>query len=115
MPVNNVNIHTLEDLKREERALRLRIRVKEEALQARINHIPGELFYSGVDNVLPGFLKGKVSALALGAGKGIINGFFLSKSPVTAGGLKILQAVKPSGLIRKARWVVSSVFTRKKR
>ena len=107
-------IRSMKDLKKEEHAVRLRIRAREEELQARINHIPGELFYSGVDNILPNFIKGKVSSFALGAGKGIINSFFISGSPVTSGGLKILQAVKPSGLVKKAQTAITAVFRKKK-
>ena len=107
------SIRSLNDLKREEQALRLRIRTREEILRERLNHIPGELFYSGVDNVLPNFIKGKISSLALGAGRGVINSFFLKTAPVATGRLKVLQAVKPSGLLKKAGSAISSIFRKK--
>ena len=107
-------IHSLKDLKREETALRLRILARETELRKRINHIPGELFYSGVDNILPNMIKGKVSSFALNAGKGMINSFLVSKLPAATGGFKILEAVRPSGLLKKAQTVVSSVFKRMK-
>lgn len=108
------SIRSLPDLKREEQALRLRIREHESVLRERLNHIPGELFYSGVDNVLPNFIKGKISSLALGAGRGVINSFFLKKAPVAYGSLKVLQAVKPSGLIKKAGSIFTSVFKKRR-
>ena len=111
---SNNSIRSLADLKREEQALRLRIRSQEEVLRERINHVPGELFYSGVDNILPNLIKGKISSLALGAGRGVINSFFLKKAPVAQTGLKLLQKVKPSGLIKKAGSVVSGIFKKKR-
>ncbi|MBE7172059.1 MAG: hypothetical protein INR73_15840 [Williamsia sp.] len=112
-PTNN-SIRSLEDLRVEQQALRQRIRAREEVLRERISHVPGELFYSGVDNVLPGFIRGKVSSLALGAGRGLINSFFLKKSPVAFKGLKVLQAAKPSGLLRKAGGAIGSLFKKKR-
>ena len=111
---SNPPIRSLADLRIHEQALRLRIRAREEELQKRINHIPGELFYSGVDNIIPNLIKGKVSSLALNAGRGVINSFFLHKSPLSTGGLKILQAVKPSGLVQKAQSALTSVFKKVK-
>lgn len=108
-------IHSFQDLKREEKALRQRIRIREEQLQAKLNHIPGELFYSGVDNILPNLIKGRVSNFALGAGRGLINTLFLKRSPLPLGPLKVLSVVKPSGLLRKAGAGIAALLTRKKK
>lgn len=108
------SIRSLPDLRREQQALRLRIRAREEVLRERISHVPGELFYSGVDNVLPNIIKGKISSFALGAGRGLINSFFLQKAPVAVGGLKILQKVKPSGILKKAGSLVTGIWKKKR-
>ena len=110
----NNPIRTLQHLRQEQAVLQQRIRARETVLRERISHVPGELFYSGVDNVLPNIIKGKISSLALGAGRGVINSFFLKKAPLAAGGLKMLQGTKPSGLIRKAGSVISSVFKKRR-
>ena len=112
-PTNNT-IRSLQQLRQEQAALQLRIRARETTLRERISHVPGELFYSGVDNILPNIIKGKISSLALGAGRGVINHFFLQKAPVAVGGLKILQRAKPSGLIKKAGSLISSVFKKRR-
>ncbi len=114
MPEHNT-IRSIADLRREERALRQRIRVKEEELLGRINKIPGELFYSSVDNILPNFIKGRVSSVALNAGRGVINTFFLKRAPAISGPLKILTIVKPSNLLKKAGTGISAIFKRKKK
>jgi hypothetical protein len=113
-PVNNTgNITSAEDLKKELIATRLRIQVKENELRSRFREVPGELFYSGVDSVLPSIISGKVSSLALTAGKGLINNFFVRKA-VSAGTGHLLKTLKPSGIIRKVTSGIGSLIKKKK-
>ena len=110
---NKGNITTTEDLKKELIATRLRIQVKENELRNRFREVPGELFYSGVDSVIPSMLSGKVSSLALTAGKGLINHFFVRKA-VSAGTGHLLKTLKPSGVIRKLTSGIGSLIRKKK-
>jgi hypothetical protein len=105
-------IDSMEGLRQEQQNVRSRIRSRENELRKRVHQIPGELFYSGVDSVIPSFLSGKVSSFALNAGKGLINNFFVRKAART-GGTAILNVLKPSGILRKAGSVIRSVIKRK--
>lgn len=103
----------MEDLKKEQYAVRLRILDQEAALRRKLNQVPGELFYSGMDSMIPSMLTGKVSSFALNAGKGMINHFFVKRA-VSAGGLSFLKLVKPSGILRKAGAVIKAIVKRKR-
>jgi len=109
---SNGYIGSMEALKKEKYALERRLREQEDELRRRVQQVPGEMFYSGMDSIIPSFLSGKVSSLALNAGKGLINNFFVRKA-ATAGGLKILDAVKPSGLIRRLGSAYKAVLKKK--
>lgn len=109
---SNQHIHSMEDLKKEQQAVRLRIGEQETALKNKLNQVPGELFYSGMDSMIPSFLSGRVSSFALNAGKGLINQFFVRKA-ISSGGSKLLNIVKPSGILRKARLVLKAIVRRK--
>ncbi|HZG23275.1 MAG TPA: hypothetical protein VEZ17_01785 [Chitinophagaceae bacterium] len=93
-------INSMYDLKKEQQLVRARILEKEDALRKRVQQLPGELFFSGVDSVIPSMLTGKVSNFALNAGKGLINNFFVKKA-VSTSGFKILDVIKPSGIFKK--------------
>lgn len=97
---HNYYIGSMEALKKEQLNARVRIQEKENELRKRVQQVPGELFYSGMDSVIPSMLSGKVSSFALNAGKGLINNFFVRKA-VTTGGFKLLNFVKPSGILKK--------------
>lgn len=108
----NYTIGSMEDLKKEQTSVRLRLQQKENELRRRMQQVPGELFYSGMDSVIPSILSGKVSSFALNAGKGLINNFFVRKA-VTAGSLKLLSVARPSGILKKIRGVYKSIGRRK--
>ncbi len=108
----DVQISSLEDLRKEILRTRARINHREDELRKRFQQVPGELFYSGVDSMIPNILTGKISSFALNAGKGIINNFFVRKAATGAPGL--LRLPKPSGVIRKLRSVVKAVIRKKK-
>jgi hypothetical protein len=107
------NITCTEDLRKELHNTRLRILQKEDELRKRMRQVPGELFYSGMDSIIPSMLSGKVSSFALNAGKGLINNFFVKKA-VTAGSFGLLRALKPSGLVRKLQSGFRAIVKKKK-
>ena len=106
-------ITSLEDLRKEIRCSRLRINEQENQLRKRLHQVPGELFYSGMDSVIPNILTGKISSFALNAGKGMINNFFVRKA-ATTGGLKLLSLLKPSGALRKLRSAYKAITGKRK-
>src|SRR5690242_14310299 len=97
---NRTEITSIKDLKWQQELSRRRLAEKEEELRARMQQVPGELFYSGIDRMIPSMLSGRVSSFALNAGKGLINNFFVRKA-VTSGGLGVLKLAKPSGILKK--------------
>ena len=107
------SINSLEELKLHQEATRLRIRDKEQQIRLKIQEVPGELFYSSMDSVIPNFLTGKVSSMALSAGRGMINHFFVKKA-ISHGGPAILKLAKPSGLLKKISSVVGAIARRRK-
>lgn len=72
-------INTVEDLQREQRRLKGRIRVQEKELRQRIKQVPGELFYASVNSVVPAILSGKITTAALNLGKNLVNKVFVKK------------------------------------
>ena len=108
------SINSLEELKLHQEATRLRIRDKEQQIRLKMQEMPGELFYSGMDSVIPNFLTGKVSSMALSAGRGMINHFFVKKA-ISHGGPAILKLAKPSGLLKKISSVVGAIARKRKK
>ena len=106
------SIASMQDLIKEKQALQLRLRAQENELRRRVNQVPGEMCYASVDRVISSFLSGKVSSFALNAGKGVINNFFVRRA-VEAGSLKLLNVVKPSGLMRRVGTAFKSLRKKK--
>ncbi len=106
------DILSIKDLRGQQKLSKLRLLEKEELLRKRMQQVPGELFYSGLDRIIPNMLSGKVSHFALNAGKGLINNYFVRKA-VTEGGIGILKLAKPSGILKKIGAVVSAVTRRR--
>lgn len=105
-------INSLEELLLHQQATRLRIKDKEQQIRLKMQEVPGQLFYSGMDSVIPTFLSGKVSSFALNAGKGVINHFFVKRA-INQGAPGLLKLAKPSGLLKKISSVIR--FVSKKR
>ena len=108
------SINTLEELRLHQKATRLRIKDKEQQIRLKMQEVPGELFYSGMDSVIPGFLSGKVSSFALNAGKGVINHFFVKKA-ISSTAPGILKLARPSGLLKKISSVIRSVGKKRRK
>lgn len=109
---HNYHISSMDALKKEQFNARLRVQEKENELRRRVQQVPGELFYSGMDSIIPSMLTGKVSSFALNAGKGLINNFFVRKA-VTTGGFKLLNALKPSGILKKLQYGFKALVKKK--
>ena len=66
-------LYTKESLQQEQRRLKRVIRQQEQDLRQRVQKLPGELVYAGVDAVLPPVLTGSITNGILHAGKNFIN------------------------------------------
>jgi len=93
------SINTIEDLQREQRLLKARIRLQEKELRQRVKQVPGELFYAGVNSVVPAMLSGKITATALNFGKNLINKAFVKKEDGEETNSKLFSAAKQMGLL----------------
>jgi hypothetical protein len=85
------------DVQREQRRLRATIKMQEKELRQRVHKVPGELFYSGVNAVVPHFLNGKLTASALNAGRELINKSFQKKNG-TGDNNALVTAAKQAGI-----------------
>jgi len=111
--ITHGSIASSEDLRKEIQQTRYRILEKENELRKRVKQVPGELFYSSMDSIIPSMLSGKVSSFALNAGKGLINNFFVRKA-ITAGSFNLLRALKPSRIVKKLQYGIKSITRKKK-
>ena len=91
------HIKSVDDLKREQFAVRQRIKMHQDSIQRKMYEIPAEIAAAGANTLIPGFLKGKVTNAALNGGKNLINKFFV---PEEKGGV-VPGLIKHSGLIKK--------------
>jgi len=105
------SIHTRESLQEEQARLKCVIKMQETELRQRVQKVPGELFYAGIDAVIPGALTGRISDMILSAGRKFINKSVVKKD---AGNTARLVAVaKQAGLFTLLKFVYNS-FIRKK-
>ncbi len=81
-PANNPPINSIEDLQKEMRRVRKRIKVQEEALGKRWNQLPGEAVKATASAILPVFLGNE---LAAGVAKLLKGAFELLKGHKTGG------------------------------
>ena len=105
-------LYTRESLREEQIRLKRVIREQELALRQRLQQLPGEAFFAGVDAVIPPILTGKISNSVLGAGRTIINKAVNAK---TKGNSNALAAMlKQAGLFSLAKFAYDS-FVRRRR
>jgi len=105
-------IYTKETLQQEERRLKLLIKQQESELRQRVQKLPGELFYAGVDAVIPTVLSGKITGTVLNAGKNFINKSVLKKTDGNTS--KLVTAAKQAGLFTLLK-IAYSAFIKKGR
>ena len=106
------SIETIEDLQREQRRLKARIRVQEKDLRARVQQVPGELFYAGVNAVVPAFLSGKITSTALNFGKNLVDKLFAKKEGEEDNS-KLVNSVKQMGLLTVVRFAFNAFMKKK--
>ncbi len=105
-------LYTKESLQQEQRRLKQVIRQQEKDLRQRVQKLPGELVYAGVDAVLPPVLTGRITHGILNAGKNFINKSIVQK---TAGNTsRLVTAAKQAGLITLLKFAYR-VFIKKKK
>ena len=105
------NHYTRQTLQEEQTRLKRVIKMQETELRQRVQKVPGELFYAGIDAVIPGALTGRISNMILNAGRNFINKSVVKKD---AGNTARLVAVaKHAGLFTLLKFVYNS-FIRKK-
>jgi hypothetical protein len=112
MNPKNELIRSAEDLRREQQRLRLIIKAQEQELRQRVQKVPGELFYSGVNSVLPAIVRGRVTATVLNAGRELINKSFVKKE---GDGIntKLVTAAKQAGIFTILK-IAFKAFMKKK-
>ena len=105
------SIHTRESLQEEQARLKRVIKMQETELRQRVQKVPGELFYAGIDAVIPGALTGRISNMILNAGRNFINKSVVKKD---AGNTARLVAVaKQAGLFTLLKFAYNSFIRRK--
>ena len=105
-------MYTRESLQQEQRRLKQVIRQQEKDLRQRVQKLPGELLYAGVDSILPPVLTGRITHGILNAGKNFINKSIVKK---TAGNTsRLVTAAKQAGLVALLKFGYN-MFIKKKR
>lgn len=103
--------YSRESLQQEQRRLQLVIKEQEAALRQRVQQLPGELLYAGVDAVLPVAITGKTSHAILSAARDFINKHLLKK---TNGNTSTLVAMaKQAGLLTVLRIAWKAFYRRR--
>lgn len=98
-------IGNLEELHAARKVVKRRVREDEALLKDRLQELPGQLLYTGVKNILPPLLKGSVTNSVLGAGKALIDHFFIKKhGPAAEPSKGIPDSLKRAGILTAVRW-----------
>ena len=91
------HIKSIENLQEEKFRVRERIREHESQFKRKFEQLPGELAVAGANNLIPRFLRGKVTNTALQGGKFLIDKFFVSDA--NSGKPTLLGKAKKTGVI----------------
>jgi hypothetical protein len=108
----STRIGSLEDLIREQKKVKATLRIQEEDLRSRVRRVPGELFYSGLNSVIPPMLSGKITNTVLNTGKDWVNRYFSGQDPQKPDS-KLMTAIKQVGIFSLLRFAFRA-FIRKK-
>jgi hypothetical protein len=107
------HIDNIDDLRKETSRLSIVVLEQENELKLLLKTLPKELVKSGVSNVVPSFLKGKMSGVALTAGTALLSNFFVKKG--ATGSMGILgSTLKKAGLVALGRLALKWLFNKKK-
>ncbi|WP_133991617.1 hypothetical protein [Dinghuibacter silviterrae] len=104
MTKKKMNITNIEELAAARKVVRKRVKEDEALLKERLQELPGQLFYTGVKYVVPPLLSGGVTNTVLGAGKSLIDLFFIKKEDGAKNGLP--TALKKAGILTALKWGV---------
>jgi hypothetical protein len=104
-------IHTKENLQQEQRRLKGIIKQQEADLRQRVQKLPGELLYAGVDSVLPAVLTGTISNKILTAGKNFVNKSVIKKASGNTS--RLVTAAKQAGVFTLLK-IAYNAFIKKK-
>ena len=101
-------ISNLAELKATRKVVKRRVREDEALLKDRLQELPGQLLYTAVKNILPPLLKGGVANTVLGAGKLLVDHFFIKKHTQAdeSSAKGIPASLKKAGLLTAIRWGV---------
>lgn len=105
-------IYTKESLQQEQRRLKQVIKTQEKELRQRVQKLPGELLYAGVDAVLPPVVTGKISHSILNAAKNFINKSIVKKNSGNTS--RLVTAAKQAGLMTLLKFAYRMFIGKKK-
>lgn len=105
------HIDNMEDLLAEQRRLKVLLRQQEIELKERVQQLPGEAVYAGLNAVVPTFLSGKITGGILGAARSLVNKFF-SKESEPQSNSALFNALKQAGFFSLLK-VAYRVFVKK--
>ncbi len=92
-----IYIDSIEALQQEQIRLKLRIKEQEAALRRRVQQVPGELFSSGVNAIVPAVISGKIVSSVIGLGKNLVDKAFIKKDGKSNS--KLITAAKQAGIV----------------
>lgn len=99
---NTSHIKSLDDIVTERQRLKTRLNFYEKEFRRKFQELPAELAAAGANNLIPRFLRGKVTDTALSGGKFLINKFFVSGDDAKP---SIIGRSKAGGLFSVAKTV----------
>jgi hypothetical protein len=104
-------LYTKESLQEEQRRLKRVIKEQEAALRERVQKLPGELMYVGVDAILPVAFTGKISDKILTAGKNLINKSIVQKT--SGNTARLVTMAKQAGVFALLKVAYNAIIKRK--
>lgn len=103
------HINSLNDLAKEQIAVKARIRLREEELKTHFKQLPKEALKFGAAAVVPSVLQSKAASSIFSAGRNIVGSLFAKKGEK---GEAIWEAVKQAGLYVAIKQALK-IFARK--
>lgn len=104
------HIKSVATLKQEQEIIRSRLKMYEKEFKKKFQQLPGEMAAAGANNLIPRFLRGKVTDTALNGGKFLINKLFVSEDEEKK---TLVPAVKKPGLFSIAKNVFKMLKKKK--
>ncbi len=111
-PSKKTVLYTRESIQLEQLRLKRIIKQQEEVLRQKVQKLPGELLYAGVDSLLPVGLSGKISDKILTAGKNFINRAVVKKTGGQTS--RLVTAAKQAGIFTLLKMAYTAFIKKKK-